>query len=515
MKSHFERAARPQARQSAAARGASHDAGDSPRDTARDVAQRKRIDDAFGAATQRVGEEEELQMKRGEAAQRQVEEEELLQGRFEPAQRLEELEEEEPLQGRFELEQRKGAEDEELQMKAVPAARAQLEAESQPPPNRTGLPDALKTGVESLSGMAMDHVQVHYNSALPARLNARAYAQGGDIHLAPGQERHLPHEAWHVVQQARGRVQPTMQMNDGVPVNDDQELEHEADVMGAHAAAGAASDSRQDARSDPMRQDGGVMQAKPLNPDKLNVAGETHEESKPLRAKERQYAEEKTGGIYRTEGEFKVASSIVATERFGDPMLLRVEMLLAIQKEKVLSQLLEPFAAGKVPAKLGGLGDPAGLWAAFKGEYKKQLDEIALALRLASHEAAEQEQAGKAEATHAALVQLSNGLPTSVLADVGSTIVPELRKIIAGFASDVLGLADIRPEATVSTLRSAAMQGAAADNAARWVGRQKGVWKVGNEHVAEIAADKQGERYELLTKVEFNADFLPWLKANP
>jgi hypothetical protein len=30
-------------------------------------------------------------------------------------------------------------------------------------------------------------------------------------------------------------VKPTMQMKDGVPVNDDQGLEHEADVMGARA----------------------------------------------------------------------------------------------------------------------------------------------------------------------------------------------------------------------------------------------------------------------------------------
>jgi len=56
----------------------------------------------------------------------------------------------------------------------------------------------------------MDHVQVHRNSSKPAQLNAHAFAQGSDIHLAPGQEQHLPHEAWHVVQQAQGRVKPTM-----------------------------------------------------------------------------------------------------------------------------------------------------------------------------------------------------------------------------------------------------------------------------------------------------------------
>ena len=103
------------------------------------------------------------------------------------------------------------------------------------PPNRTGLPDGLKSGIESLSGLSMDGVHVHYNSSQPAQLNALAYAQGRDIHVAPGQESHLPHEAWHLVQQAQGRVKPTMRMKDGVPVNDDMGLEHEADVMGAKA----------------------------------------------------------------------------------------------------------------------------------------------------------------------------------------------------------------------------------------------------------------------------------------
>ncbi|MDJ0662071.1 MAG: DUF4157 domain-containing protein [Crocosphaera sp.] len=98
-------------------------------------------------------------------------------------------------------------------------------------PNRTGLPDRLKTGVENLSGYSLDDVIVHYNSPKPLQLQALAYTQGTDIHVAPGQEKHLPHEAWHVVQQMQGRVKPTMQMK-GVQINDDQGLEREADVMG-------------------------------------------------------------------------------------------------------------------------------------------------------------------------------------------------------------------------------------------------------------------------------------------
>lgn len=99
---------------------------------------------------------------------------------------------------------------------------------------RTALPETLKTGLESLSGLAMDDVRVHHNSAKPAQFQALAYAQGSEIHLASGAERHLPHEAWHVVQQKQGRVPPTIQAK-GVPVNDDPALEREADVMGEKA----------------------------------------------------------------------------------------------------------------------------------------------------------------------------------------------------------------------------------------------------------------------------------------
>ncbi|MEJ2407889.1 MAG: DUF4157 domain-containing protein [Novosphingobium sp.] len=98
--------------------------------------------------------------------------------------------------------------------------------------NRTGLPDHVKGGVEALSGLSMDHVRVHYNSPKPAQLNAHAYAQGSKIHVAPGQERHVPHEAWHVVQQAQGRVRATTQLKGGVPLNEDKALESEADRVG-------------------------------------------------------------------------------------------------------------------------------------------------------------------------------------------------------------------------------------------------------------------------------------------
>ncbi|MBU9213173.1 DUF4157 domain-containing protein [Burkholderia gladioli] len=102
-------------------------------------------------------------------------------------------------------------------------------------PNRTGLPDPLKHGVERLAGVDLSRVRVHYRSAEPARFDALAYAFGSEIHLAPGQEHHLPHETWHLAQQAQGRVAPTVQWKREVPGNEDAALEREADRMGEAA----------------------------------------------------------------------------------------------------------------------------------------------------------------------------------------------------------------------------------------------------------------------------------------
>jgi hypothetical protein len=174
-------------------------------------------------------EDGKIPQKKAEVSQLAGEEEEMLQGKFETAQLVEE---EEMLQGKFETAQL--MDEEELVQGKFETAQLE-EAASAANANKTGLPDNLKSGIENMSGMSVDDVRVHYNSAKPAQLNAHAYAQGKDIHVASGQEKHLPHEAWHIVQQAQGRVVPTAQMNGGVQINDDKSLETEADVQGAKA----------------------------------------------------------------------------------------------------------------------------------------------------------------------------------------------------------------------------------------------------------------------------------------
>lgn len=175
------------------------------------VAQRQRHNTLFGNAAQLQSmDEDELQMKVETAVGQRmgVEEEGLVQGQFATLQRQESIEDEELLQGKFETLQKQE--------------------------NKTGLPDNLKSGMENLSGQSLDHVKVHYNSPKPASVQAHAYAQGSDIHLASGQEKHLPHELGHVVQQAQGRVKSTTSVA-GMQVNDNPGLENEATVMGEKA----------------------------------------------------------------------------------------------------------------------------------------------------------------------------------------------------------------------------------------------------------------------------------------
>lgn len=191
----------------------------------------KSLQDNPRTLAQRVSQQAMLQRKLQEASHtaQKVEDEELMQGKFDTAQKVEE---EELMQGKFDTAQL--VEEEEL-MQGKSATQLREDSD-QAAANDTGLPDNVKAGIESMSGMSMDHVKVHYNSDKPAQLNALAYAQGSDIHVSPGQEQHVPHEAWHIVQQAQGRVNPTMQAEDGTQINDDNSLETEADTMGAKAA---------------------------------------------------------------------------------------------------------------------------------------------------------------------------------------------------------------------------------------------------------------------------------------
>ncbi len=76
-------------------------------------------------------------------------------------------EEKEPLQGKF----------------TKPLQRQEIQVEEEPFQGKgekinTGMPDNLKAGVESLSGIDMSDVRVHYLSSKPTEVGALAYTQG-------------------------------------------------------------------------------------------------------------------------------------------------------------------------------------------------------------------------------------------------------------------------------------------------------------------------------------------------
>ena len=102
------------------------------------------------------------------------------------------------------------------------------------------LPAQVKSQMEASLGADFSDVKVHQGQDAPD-LGAVAFAQGNDVHFAPGEyDPHTPggqallgHELTHVVQQREGRV---AQPNGDSPINDDAALEAEADKRGAAAA---------------------------------------------------------------------------------------------------------------------------------------------------------------------------------------------------------------------------------------------------------------------------------------
>ncbi|MBK9451064.1 MAG: DUF4157 domain-containing protein [Bacteroidetes bacterium] len=107
----------------------------------------------------------------------------------------------------------------------------------------SGIPDEVMGKMESTFNTDFSNVNIVQNSSKASEAGALAYAQGNDVHFAPGQfspetpggQQLLGHELSHVVQQRQGRVQANSAVN-GMAVNNDHALEAEADAMGAKAA---------------------------------------------------------------------------------------------------------------------------------------------------------------------------------------------------------------------------------------------------------------------------------------
>jgi len=90
----------------------------------------------------------------------------------------------------------------------------------------------MQREIRARTGLETSAVRVHHDSPLPSQLRALATTAGLDIHLGPGHEEHLGHEAWHVVQQAASVVRGTRSI-DGLPINGSAGLERDADRNGS------------------------------------------------------------------------------------------------------------------------------------------------------------------------------------------------------------------------------------------------------------------------------------------
>lgn len=112
-----------------------------------------------------------------------------------------------------------------------------------PKPAGAPMPADVSGKMERAFGADFSDVRVHEGPEAE-EMGARAYAEGTDLHFAPGEydpqsesgQELLGHELAHVVQQGAGQVDVPQGKGDGI--NADAGLEAEADAAGARAARG-------------------------------------------------------------------------------------------------------------------------------------------------------------------------------------------------------------------------------------------------------------------------------------
>ncbi|MDR6568187.1 MULTISPECIES: eCIS core domain-containing protein [Chitinophaga] len=367
--------------------------------------------------------------------------------------------------------------------------------------NKTGMPDHLKNGIENISGHSMDDVRVHYNSAEPAQLQALAYAKGTDIHLGPGQEQHLAHEAWHVVQQKQGRVQATTQLKQGIPVNDDKGLEQEADVMGQKALQlYSASPALPLTVATQLKQD--VVQRISIDVGKLNVVGEEHGESQKRRQTEVAYSNHLFGqnGLYWQEAAFK---PIEIHQTRGDEAGLRLKFFYHTFAGGMV-KVIQTTHDGDMPFLMA----VRGIWKTLntvKSLYQEEVETLSHEEGLALHQ------------------MMTNQVWTGFQAKMDGLATPQNADSLQyrkELVTDMINLKkywETKPDiyepskAVVTNDRNDHMHNSA--TTAAFQGR-KGIWKVGENHVIGISQMfPAGRQYNLVHRADFNNDINAYIQS--
>lgn len=232
---------------------------------------------AVARMVQRVGEEDELQMKHDHALQREesaeAEDEELQMKHDAALQREESAEaEEEELQMRHDPALRRAPEEDELQMRYDPALQRageedelQMKHDTAPQVGLEGgpvgsdiegringmrgggssVPVGIRSQMEDATGTDLSGVRVHQDresDTLNRQLTAKAFTTGNDIFLrsdaSTGDSKLMGHELAHVVQQSSGRTAAAGNGMSAGAANDP--LEHEADQLADAVLSGRA-----------------------------------------------------------------------------------------------------------------------------------------------------------------------------------------------------------------------------------------------------------------------------------
>lgn len=419
-----------------------------------------------------------------------------------------------------------------IQTKKRPVQKNTRKADSLPS-GLLGKETQVKANVGALTGVDVSDAQIHYNSNKPAQLKAEAYAQGNDVHLASGKEAHLGHELVHVAQQKQGRVQPTIQGNNGIGINNDPKLEQEADHIGAQAMQMKTMSTSKPLQklSSPSSSAQLVAQCV-LKKDVLNVVGENHTESegdiqmklrgittkKSRRGVERTYCKKKATGGYWQEMQFRAADTPVGQSAneakipFADPFVGRFDQALTFFEDSLLTLRDENKDDTKKTAALKTIRNFSGHLSAMLTRIEKDKDGFELSdLEKGKYKSFEESIEYIRENIYKVRIYLFEGKHS--YAKEYQKFQENLEQLIAFGRLDQKyaypSQSNLSPEELnkemmdqVTLERSEEMHQVANERH-----QTKGVWKIGEHHVEDIKKLKRPTQYNLVTLDEFNAEF--------
>ena len=294
--------------------------------------------------------------------------------------------------------------------------------------------------------------------------------------------------------------------------------------------ASIASSGRADAfrlrtpshRSLPIQR---VIQLASLVNDKLNIAGEDHDESSPRRHLERQVAAHKTGSNnYWQESQF---ARTAESRQPADPYELRYEQLLQVGLSLQIDAMAAMGKTGFRQALSSGDADVlTNLETALKTfdaedleTYGQKIDEsgprtarafwigglhrvVLFQCRRATHIVGElrRECKGKND-----LGEYFDGAKMERLVNESGPLDRALSEIITGLIQLHAALLKARTDFNLAARNISSERSAAMHQAGQAQSATKGLWKVGDAHANHMLA-MDGRKYNLLTKDDFNAE---------